>query len=66
MDFFLFILFLILAHLEDKLENFCVTFVFNSTIALPVMQVIKTNHKPCFEPLIFTSFFLNIYLRHRL
>ena len=65
-NFFMFILFNVLTHLEDKLENFCVTFVFNSTIALSVMQVIKTNHEPCFEPLFSPLFFFNTFLKHRL
>jgi hypothetical protein len=56
----------VLTHLEDKLEHFCVTFVFNSTIAFPVMQVVKTNHKPCFEPLFSLMFIFNTFLRHRL
>jgi len=62
----LFILFHVLTHLEDKLENFCVTIVFNSTIAFPVMQMVKTNHKPCFDPLFSPMFILNTFLRHRL
>jgi hypothetical protein len=64
--FVLFILFHVLTHLEDKLDKFCVTFVFNSAIAFPVMQVVKTNHQPCFEPLFSPLFILNTFLRHRL
>jgi len=43
-----------------------VTIVFNSTIAFPVMQMVKTNHKPCFDPLFSPMFILNTFLRHRL
>jgi len=55
-EFFLFILFHVLTHLEDKLENFYVTFVFNSTIAFSggwLKPTISHVLNPCFHQCLF-------------